>query len=96
MRMKRTEDQDSVKVSPGMSDLLRAPRTAVHPALERHYSIDEVAALWRLSRQTVRRVFDDEAGVLRYGRGDSSRRRGYQTLRIPESVVVRVHGRLRS
>jgi hypothetical protein len=76
MRMKRTEDQDSVNVSPGMSDLLRAPRAAAHPALERHYSIDEVAALWRLSRQTVRSVFDTEAGVLRYGRGDSSRRRG--------------------
>jgi hypothetical protein len=95
MRMKRTEDQDSLNVSPGMSDLLRASRAAEHPALEKHYSIDEVAALWRLSRQTVRRVFDGEAGVLRYGRGDSSRRRGYQTLRIPESVLVRVHGRLR-
>jgi hypothetical protein len=39
-----------------------ASRVATHPALERHYSIDEVAALWQLSRQTVRRVFDDEAG----------------------------------
>ncbi len=66
-----------------------------HPALERHYSIEEIAALWRLSRRTVRRVFDREAGVLRYGRGDSSHRRAYQTLRIPESVLVRVHGRMR-
>lgn len=68
---------------------------ALHPALERHYSIEEISALWGFSRQTARRIFDKEAGVLRYGRGDSSRRRGYQTLRIPESVLVRVHGRLR-
>ena len=58
-------------------------------ALERHYTIDEVASLWGFSRQTVRKVFDKEAGVLRYGRGDSARRRAYQSLRIPESVLVR-------
>jgi hypothetical protein len=29
---------------------LNEKQAAAHPALERHYSIDEVAALWHLSR----------------------------------------------
>jgi hypothetical protein len=41
MRMKRTEDQDSLNASPDMSGLLGAFKAAEHPALERHYSIDE-------------------------------------------------------
>jgi transcriptional regulator GlxA family with amidase domain len=54
---------------------------------ERHYSVSEVANLWALSRDSVRRLFRREPGVL--AMGDR-----YVTLRIPESVLERVHRRL--
>ena len=62
-------------------------------ALERHYSVPEVAALWGISEKTVRRLFDGEEGVLRWGRPETVRKRGYYSLRIPQSVLVRVHHR---
>jgi len=57
------------------------------PHGERHYSVSEVAALWSLSRDSVRRIFRREPGVLVIGDR-------YVTLRIPESVLERVHRRL--
>ena len=54
---------------------------------ERHYSVTEVAKLWALSRDSVRRLFRREPGVLVMGDR-------YVTLRIPESVLERVHRRL--
>lgn len=62
-------------------------------ALERHYSVPEVAELWGVSEKTVRRLFDGEDGVLRWGNGETLRKRGYQNLRIPQSVLIRVHHR---
>jgi AraC-like DNA-binding protein len=60
-------------------------------ALERHYSVSEIAELWSLSEKTVRRMFEDEEGVLQWGIPETRRKRGYITLRIPESVLHRVH-----
>jgi hypothetical protein len=60
-------------------------------ALERHYSVTEVAKMWALSEKTVRRMFEDEDGVLNWGARETRRKRGYRTLRIPESVLHRVH-----
>jgi len=59
----------------------------------RHYSPAEVGELWGVSADTVRRLFEKEPGVLLIG--DSSRRekRRYLTMRIPASVVARVHRR---
>lgn len=57
------------------------------PHGERHYSVTEVAVLWNLSRDSVRRIFRREPGVLVIGDR-------YVTLRIPESVLQRVHRRL--
>lgn len=62
---------------------------------ERHYSTSRLAKLWRLSPETVRRLFAGEDSVLaicRQGVGGKARR--YSTLRIPESVARRVHFRL--
>ncbi len=66
-----------------------------NPALEKHYSIDEVSVLWNLSDKTVKKLFREEKGVLRFGHPGSSTRRAHETLRIPESVLLRVHSRLR-
>jgi hypothetical protein len=61
---------------------------------ERHYTPTEVAKQWGVSVQTVRSIFDSEPGVLKIGSNGTRNRRRYKTLRIPESVVVRVHTRL--
>jgi hypothetical protein len=66
-------------------------------ALERHYSVPEIAELWHVSEKTVRRLFENEGGVLRWGSPEEISRlrhkRGYCNLRIPESVLIRVHRR---
>ncbi len=64
----------------------------------KHYSPHEVAQMWGVSEQTVRRLFQDEQGVLKLVSVRSGRRgarRGYTTLRIPEAVLERVYRRLR-
>jgi len=64
-------------------------------AFERHFTVNQVAELWGLSDNTVRRVFRDEPGVLRTQIPTlRARKRQNVTLRIPESVVHRVHSRL--
>ncbi len=65
-------------------------------ALERHYSVNEVASMWHVSDDTVRRLFRDEPGVLKFGGGESRFKRGYEVLRLPESVVLRVHEKMRN
>jgi hypothetical protein len=62
---------------------------------ERHYAVAEIASMWNLSTDKVRDLFEEEPGVLLIGRRNPRKRR-YVTLRIPESVVERVHSRLSS
>lgn len=68
---------------------------AVEPnPFEPHYTTQEVADLWKLDVSTVRRLFCDEPGVIKFGRlGRRDGKRDYITLRIPESVVRRVHAK---
>ncbi len=65
------------------------------PAMERHYRVRELAALWGLSTNTITRLFADESGVLCLGNEGTGKRK-YVTLAIPESVVSRVHERFRN
>lgn len=44
----------------------------------------------------MRRLFRDEPGVLRIGNPYSRLKRGYEVLRVLESVVVKVHEKLRN
>ena len=76
--------------------LSSVPEQIGEASLERHFSVGELASLWALSEQTIRRMFAGEPGVIEWGRGESRFKRGYITMRIPESVVQRVHCRLRS
>lgn len=82
------------------------PKKQVHPIRsnqepsvdlfsEKHYSVLEIAKLWGLSQKTIRRLFTGEPGVVEIGFEESRSRRVYKTRRIPESVVQRVHRRLR-
>jgi hypothetical protein len=64
------------------------------PALERHFSVREIAELWGLCENSLRALFKDEDGVVRIERPRSRWKRGYSTLRIPLSVLERVHQRM--
>ena len=63
---------------------------------ERHYAVVEIAQLWNLSADKVRELFQNEPGVLVIGERSPRRKRRYVTLRIPQSVLERVHSRLSS
>jgi hypothetical protein len=60
---------------------------------ERHYSPAEVAKLWCLDVETIRRLFENEAGVLALRAPFKKGRRRYTTIRIPQSVLERVYRR---
>jgi len=51
--------------------------------------------MWQLSPRTVRRLFGNEPGIIEFGNIGSLKKRRYLTIRIPESVLNRVHRRLR-
>lgn len=63
------------------------------PVLERHYSPQEVAEIWNLSTDCIRKIFEHEPGVLVVGQPMRGKR-GYKTLRIPHAVLMRVHKRM--
>ncbi len=68
--------------------------TSVH--IERHYAVTEIAEMWNLSPDKVRELFENEPGVLMIGEQSPRRKRRYVTLRIPQTVLERVHSRLSS
>ena len=67
---------------------------ATTTAQQKHYTVAEVAQQWGVSVDLIRDVFTNEAGVLRFDRPATRTKRAYSTLRIPESVLARVHTRL--
>ena len=64
--------------------------------LERHYSPAELAEVWKLSEDTVRRIFEREPGVLIFENPERASDRRRRTMRIPESVAEAVYRRLSS
>jgi hypothetical protein len=77
----------------------RASDDAVEAALEETLTVAEIAAKWKKSEDSIRRLFFDEPGVLKFGHGTRKVGRGYKrhyfSLRIPLSVFLRVQDRLR-
>jgi hypothetical protein len=73
----------------------QTPVRPITPALEQHYTVTEIAAMWGFCENKIREFFRFEPGVL-HGtvRKPGSRRRQYDHLRIPESVMLRVHARM--
>ncbi len=67
-------------------------------AEDKHYTPSELSKMWHLSPNTIRRLFSDEAGVLKITAGPISprkvRQRRLVQLRIPVRVAMRVHARL--
>lgn len=60
-------------------------------AIERHYSVIEISKLWKLCPDTVRSLFRHVPGVIRMDRPKTRKKRAYLSLRIPETVMLRVH-----
>lgn len=81
----------AINSAPGTSASTSA-RCGSVVAFERHFTTRDLAELWKFDETTIRRIFQDQPGVLKVGR--SNRRDGkrdYVTLRIPESVALRIY-----
>ena len=57
------------------------------------FTVAEVAELWKLSPNTIQRMFQDEAGVITLGSKNPRGKRKRVTLRIPRAVMERVKKR---
>jgi hypothetical protein len=78
---------------PGQADEAIFIQATSSATLERHFSVSEISEIWNLSKDTVRRMFQNEPGVLVLRGHPSGRKRRYAVLRIPQSVLERVHSR---
>jgi hypothetical protein len=61
---------------------------------ERHYAPADLTKVWGVDVETIRNLFREEPGVVKIGDKNPRHGRQYLTLRISESVAVRVHKRL--
>ena len=64
---------------------------------DRHYTPEQLAKKWHYSANTIRRIFEDEPGVLKFAAPSlihRPRRRRKVQLRIPARVAQRVHERM--
>lgn len=59
------------------------------PAWGKVYTVAELAAEWKLSESSIRKIFNDVSGVFCLG-STGRRKRSYQTLRIPQTIAERV------
>lgn len=63
---------------------------------ETFFTLDQIAERLQLSKESVRRIFSREPGVLRFNSlGKASTANGRVRLRIPSSVYNRVVNKLR-
>jgi len=63
---------------------------------EKHFTPQQIAALWGRSDEFIRKLFQDEPGVQNVDRPERMHKRGYATIRIPQTVMVRVGLRLQN
>jgi len=69
----------------------RRPQHHSRLHMSAHYAVAEIAEMWNLSKDAVHRIFQNEPGILVLGSRMKGRKRPYTTLRIPQSVLERVH-----
>lgn len=70
-----------------------AAASSMKTMTEQHYSPVQLAKLWGFSARFVRELFRDEHGVIFIDRAEQMHKRGYLTMRIPESVAGLVYTR---
>jgi hypothetical protein len=54
------------------------------------FTPEELAERTKLHTSTIRKLFADQPGVIRFGRAASRGHRQYYTIRVPRSVAERV------
>ena len=86
---------DNATATPAARNLATVEVGCSDVALERHYTIGELSKRWHSDYKTVRRMFEGEPGVLTWGPGERCHKRSHISMRIPESVVIRVHRKYR-
>jgi hypothetical protein len=62
-------------------------------AFEQHYRLGELATMWHVGRETVRRIVTNEPGVIKIKMGKKQANTSYS---VPQSVARRIHTRLQS
>ena len=60
---------------------------------EKHYRVAELARMWRLGRETIRKIVKDEPGVIKVRMG---RKKAHTIYSVPESAASRIHTRLQN
>jgi hypothetical protein len=74
------------------SDLPEKQNAQGNHLAERHFSVGELSERWNLSTDSIRRLFENEPGVIVF-KNNQPYKREYKTLRIPETVAMRVYRR---
>jgi hypothetical protein len=62
-----------------------------NPTFEKHYRISDLARLWGLGRETVRKLVKDDPGVIKIRMGH---KKAHTIYSIPESAAQTIHTRL--
>jgi hypothetical protein len=74
---------------------LREPAVATpvieNSTFERHYRIGDLARIWGLGRETVRKLVKDDPGVVKVRMG---RKKAHTIYSVPVSAAQRIHTRL--
>lgn len=65
-------------------------------ALQRHFTISELAELWHYSYNFLRPRFENHPAVVRSGQEESMHRRRKIQIRVPESVALEVYESIKS
>jgi hypothetical protein len=73
--------------------VIQPPAQPAPLAFERHYSVQEIAEMWNISANTARRIFRGQPRVIEIGVDETRYGRPRKVLRIPESIVLKLHGR---
>jgi len=63
----------------------------IDDTFEKHYRIGDLARMWGLGRETVRKLVKDDPGVIKIRMG---RKKAHTVYSIPESAARRIHTRL--
>jgi hypothetical protein len=87
-------DSRTGAVAVGAKQTIASSAVAIDTFEDRHFTLAELAAAWKISHEKARRLFQHEPGVVRFHGASARGKREYNTYRIPASVARRVRLRL--
>jgi hypothetical protein len=70
---------------------MQTERIKTTAIFERHFSPRTLSELWGFSEDTIVRWFEDDPAVLKCGCDGARGKRRKITLRIPESIAMRIY-----